>query len=58
MAEITTLVAAIYRGYTTAVEPRSEQLGPVITSRFELFYDEGKQHMKEHDCWVRFRKQE
>lgn len=40
MAEMTTLLAAIYRKYTT--EPRDDfgVVSPGITSRFEVFYDE------------------
>lgn len=38
MAEMTTLTAAIYREYSTRIDPRVK--GPSITSRFEEFFDE------------------
>lgn len=40
MAEMTTLLAAIYRRYSTSEYKRQRGTGPVITSRFEVFYDE------------------
>lgn len=40
MAEMTTLVSAVYRKYRTSVEPGSENKTPAITSRFEMFYDD------------------
>jgi hypothetical protein len=40
MAEMTTLLAAIYRRYTTSEYKRQRGSSPVITSRFEVFYDE------------------
>lgn len=40
MAEMTTLLAAIYRTYTTSVYDRQKGISPGITSRFEVFYDE------------------
>lgn len=40
MAEMTALVVAIYRGYSTSISPGFEDKSPAITSRFELFYDE------------------
>ncbi len=40
MAEMTALVAAIYRKYETSIAPGFEDKSPAITSRFELFYDE------------------
>jgi hypothetical protein len=40
MAEITTLVAAIYRKYSTAIYEDFEDFSPGITSRFEVFCDE------------------
>jgi len=46
MAEMTTLVAAIYRKYRTKVKAGTEDTTPGITSRFEVFYDESKKHMK------------
>ena len=39
MAELTTLTAAIYRTYRTALEPDMDGAGPGITSRFEVFHD-------------------
>ena len=40
MAEMTALVAAVYRKYDTKVAPGFDDVSPAITSRFELFYDE------------------
>jgi hypothetical protein len=39
MAELTTLAAAIYRTYSTILEPDMDGTGPGITSRFEVFHD-------------------
>jgi hypothetical protein len=40
MAEMTTLLAAIYRKYTTSGYEKQQGVSPGITSRFEVFYDE------------------
>jgi hypothetical protein len=40
MAEMTTLVAALYRKYTTKVKKDFDVISPGITSRYEIFYDE------------------
>jgi hypothetical protein len=40
MAEMTALVVAVYREYTTSIATGFEDKSPAITSRFELFYDE------------------
>ncbi|KAJ5953245.1 benzoate 4-monooxygenase cytochrome P450 [Penicillium verhagenii] len=40
MAEMTTLLAAIYRRYTTSEYERQRGVSPGVTSRFEVFYDE------------------
>jgi cytochrome P450 len=40
MAEMTTLVPAIYRKYRTSIAPGSEGVSPGIKSRYELFYEE------------------
>jgi hypothetical protein len=40
MAEMTALVAAVYRDYETTIAPGFDDKSPAITSRFELFYDE------------------
>lgn len=40
MAEMTTLLAALYREYTTSGQERQKGASPGITSRFEVFYDE------------------
>ena len=40
MAEMTALVTAVYREYSTSISPGFEDKSPAITSRFELFYDE------------------
>ena len=39
MAEMTTLVAAIYRTHRTGLQPKQEGISPGITSRFEVFAD-------------------
>ena len=39
MAEMTALVAAVYREYNTSIAPGFDDKSPAITSRFELFYD-------------------
>lgn len=41
MAEMTTLVAAIYRKYTTTTKAGFDDISPGITARYEVFYDEG-----------------
>jgi hypothetical protein len=46
MAEMTTLTAAIYRVYRTKVRAGTEDTSPGITSRFEVFCDDTKPHMK------------
>ena len=40
MAEMTTLVAAIYRKYTTIPTDGFDSASPSITARYEVFYDE------------------
>lgn len=40
MAEMTTLVAAVYRKYHTTIRKGFEGKSPAITSRFELFFDD------------------
>lgn len=40
MAEMTTLMAAIYRTYSTTIKPGYEGVSPGVTSRFEVFFDE------------------
>ena len=39
MAEMTTLLAAVYRDYTTSLQERQKGVSPGITSRYEVFYD-------------------
>ncbi|KAH7311101.1 putative benzoate 4-monooxygenase cytochrome P450 [Rhexocercosporidium sp. MPI-PUGE-AT-0058] len=56
MAEMTTLTAAIYRKYRTTVKAGTEHTSPGITSRFEVFCDETKLLMKEHECYINFEK--
>ncbi|RAO70267.1 uncharacterized protein BHQ10_006279 [Talaromyces amestolkiae] len=58
MAEMTTLLAAIYRTYTTSVYDRQKGISPGITSRFEVFYDETLPKFEEHECWVNFIKRQ
>ena len=40
MAEMTMLLAAIYRKYSTRLHAKQEGAAPGITSRFEIFGDE------------------
>ena len=40
MAEMTTLVAAIYRKYKTTTKGDFDVISPGITGRYEVFYDE------------------
>lgn len=40
MAEMKTLLAAVYRQYATVPGPGWESISPAITSRFELVYDD------------------
>ncbi|EQB57742.1 cytochrome P450 [Colletotrichum gloeosporioides Cg-14] len=54
MAEMTTLVAAIYRTYTTSVVPEFDDFSPGITSRFELFFDDQFTKVMEHNCPIKF----
>ena len=46
MAEMTALVPAIYRKYSTRIKPGFEGISPGITSRFEVFYDETFERME------------
>lgn len=40
LAEMKTLLAAIYQTYSTTLSPEFENLSPTATSRFELVYDD------------------
>ncbi|RSM14959.1 hypothetical protein CEP52_000964 [Fusarium oligoseptatum] len=40
MAEMTTLIATLYREYQTSIAPEFENATPGITARVEVFYDE------------------
>ncbi|RSL82412.1 hypothetical protein CEP51_005169 [Fusarium floridanum] len=40
MAEMTTLIATLYREYKTSIAPEFENATPGITARVEVFYDE------------------
>lgn len=57
MAEMLTLVAAIYNRYETNVRTGEEGVSPGVTSRFEVFWDESmeKDKMVEHECWIQFK---
>ncbi|KAI7324842.1 putative P450 monooxygenase [Hortaea werneckii] len=57
MAEMTSLVAAVYQRYTTSLAPGFEHTSPAITSRVELFYDETQPKVAEHKCLLCFKKQ-
>ncbi|KAF2401263.1 cytochrome P450 [Trichodelitschia bisporula] len=54
LAEMTTLVSAIYRNYHTTINQRLKHTTPGITSRFEVFYDETLPVMREHECRIGF----
>jgi hypothetical protein len=45
MAEMTTLVAAVYRKYSTSVKSGYEDVAPGVTSRFEVFHDDTFDHV-------------
>lgn len=53
MAEMTTLVAAIYREFRTIVWEGTEDTSPGITSRFEVFSDETTGKIKVSLCMVK-----
>lgn len=46
MAEMTTLVAAIYRKYSTITKDDFDVVSPGITARYEVFYDENCKSMR------------
>ncbi|WQF84157.1 Putative cytochrome P450 [Colletotrichum destructivum] len=54
MAEMTTLLAALYLRYTTSEQDRQKNASPGITSRFEVFSDETFATVREHECWINF----
>jgi hypothetical protein len=54
MAEMTTLVTAIYQRYSTSIKPGYEDVAPGITSRFEVFYDDNFEKVAEHESWIDF----
>ncbi|KAL3473170.1 cytochrome P450 [Aspergillus californicus] len=54
MAEMTTLLASVYRVYTTDIMSGFEGVSPGVTARYEVFSDERFTRVEEHVCWVRF----
>ncbi|KAK1979366.1 cytochrome P450 [Colletotrichum cereale] len=58
MAEMTTLLAAVYLKYTTSEQERQQNASPGITSRFEVFSDETLATVREHECWINFTKRQ
>ncbi|KIW12109.1 hypothetical protein PV08_09383 [Exophiala spinifera] len=56
LAEITTLVAAVYREYATTIPTQFLDATPGITSRFELFHDELQSRVLEHTSYIDFTK--
>ncbi|KAK2752290.1 hypothetical protein FQN55_007330 [Onygenales sp. PD_40] len=54
MAEMTTLLATVYRKYRTEIAPGFEEYSPGITARYEVFYDELFSKVAEHKCLVKF----
>jgi hypothetical protein len=62
MGEMTALLAAIYRTYTTNVQDKQIDVSPGITSRFEVFGDEtsgkikvGTKTLRDTLCYSLFR---
>lgn len=53
MAEMTTLLAAVYREYATSLQERQKGVSPGITSRYEVFYDATFEKM-EVSGWIPF----
>ncbi|KAL4939692.1 cytochrome P450 [Aspergillus oleicola] len=54
MAEMTTLLASVYRVYKTEIASGFRGVSPGVTARYEVFYDDRFPRMEEHACWVRF----
>ncbi|OJI95887.1 hypothetical protein ASPVEDRAFT_156755 [Aspergillus versicolor CBS 583.65] len=54
MAEMTTLLASVYRIYKTEIAPEFKGVSPGVTARYEIFYDDQFPRMEEHLCLVRF----
>ncbi|KAJ5264768.1 hypothetical protein N7505_007561 [Penicillium chrysogenum] len=54
LAEMKTLLAAIYRAYSTTLDPEFENLSPKATSRFELVYDDSFPSCEGKECRIRF----
>ncbi|KAL6364456.1 hypothetical protein LRP88_01857 [Fusarium phalaenopsidis] len=54
MAEMTTLIAALYREYQTSIAPGFEDTTPGITARVEVFYDERFPTLQENTCLIKF----
>lgn len=52
--EMLSLTAAVFRQYRTFT--KHPDTTPGITSRYEIFYDETMDKMKEHECWIDFQK--
>lgn len=46
MAEMTTLVATVFRHYQTSIAPGFEDISPGITARVETFYDDRFSHVQ------------
>ncbi|KAL4890661.1 cytochrome P450 [Aspergillus ambiguus] len=55
MAEMTTLLASVYRKYKTEIVPQFTGVSPGVTARYEVFYDEKFEKIEEHECWVMFK---
>ncbi|KAE8350314.1 cytochrome P450 [Aspergillus coremiiformis] len=54
MAEMTTLLASVYRSYQTEIAPAFQGVSPGVTARYEVFSDEHFEKIEEHVCWVKF----
>ncbi len=51
-AEVLTLAAGIYRKFRTTT--KQVDTSPAITARYEVFADETRPKMVEHECYVNF----
>ncbi|CAK7207171.1 hypothetical protein SEUCBS139899_009979 [Sporothrix eucalyptigena] len=57
MAEMTTLLASVYRKYSTVPADGFDKISPGITSRYEILYDDSCEAMREHECRIQFQLQ-
>jgi hypothetical protein len=50
MAEMTTLVSAVYRKYSTSIKSDFRDVAPGVTSRFEVFHDDTLEKVSVSTC--------